>query len=181
MSLTDSDYVRFCRDGHPEMFRHLVSRYQTPLIKHLSSRLRDENEAAEAAQEAMVRAYSALPKLKKTESFFSWLLGIADRVAGEMHRVRRRPVASLDLDSVVGPSNVARDPEGCSSEQLTRAIAELPEAYREVILLRFYGGQSCSEICTNLGISLGTVTSRLSRAYVLLRNALHKLYQENRP
>ena len=56
--------------------------------------------------------------------------------------------------------------------ELSQAVAELPEAYKQVILMRFYGGQSCAEIGRNLGVSLGTVTSRLSRAYALLREAL---------
>ncbi len=52
---------------------------------------------------------------------------------------------------------------------MTEAVARLPDTYREVILLRFYGGQSCAEISRDLGVPLGTVTKRLSRAYALLR------------
>ena len=44
-------------------------------------------------------------------------------------------------------------------------MAKLPETYREVIVLRFYDGQSCAEIGRGLDIPLGTVTKRLSRAY----------------
>ena len=57
-------------------------------------------------------------------------------------------------------------------------MAGLPEAYKQVILMRFYGGQSCAEIGRNLGVSLGTVTSRLSRAYALLREAL-RTHEQN--
>jgi RNA polymerase sigma-70 factor, ECF subfamily len=161
------------------MFRHLVMRYEGPLIKHLVRRLGDENEAVEAAQETMVRAYFTLPKLKKAESFFPWLLGIADRVAQEMRRARRRHPTSLDIEAIsaltetdllVQDSHL--DPELC------QAVAELPQPYRQVILMRFYGGQSCAEISLNLGVSLGTVTSRLSRAYAVLREVL-RTHEQN--
>ena len=70
--------------------------------------------------------------------------------------------------------------DGQPGPELSQAVAELPEAYRQVILLRFYGGQSCAEIGRNLGVSLGTVTSRLSRAYALLREALRTHEQMRR-
>ncbi len=55
---------------------------------------------------------------------------------------------------------------------LERAIGELPDAYREVVLLRYYAGRSCSQVAEDLGIPLGTVTKRLSRAYAMLRESL---------
>lgn len=177
--MTDEEYVRLCLGGRPEMFRHLVTRYESVLIKHLTGRLGDENEAAEAAQEAMVRSYFALPRLKQAGSFFPWLLGIADRVARELRRGRRRHPAALDFAAVAdlpGPDLAVQDSQ--SGPELSQAVAELPEAYKEVILMRFYGGQSCAEIGRNLGVSLGTVTSRLSRAYALLRQALRTLEQD---
>jgi RNA polymerase sigma factor (sigma-70 family) len=65
-----------------------------------------------------------------------------------------------------------------ADRDLGPAVAELPELYRQVILLRFYGNQSCAEISANLGVSLGTVTSRLSRAYLLLRKSLEQDQRE---
>jgi RNA polymerase sigma-70 factor (ECF subfamily) len=171
--MTDEEYVRLCVGGRPEMFRHLVERYESALFKHLIGRLGDEDEAAEAAQESLVRAYFALPRLEKAGSFFPWLLGIADRVAREMRRARRRHPTSLDagvVSAVPGPE--VSVPDGFSDAELVRAVAELPEPYQQVILMRFYGGQSCAQISRNLGVSLGTVTSRLSRAYSVLREAL---------
>ncbi len=172
MCQTDGECVRGCLDGQPEMFRQLVLRYQVPLVKHLAGRLGDDNEAAEAAQETMVRAYFALPKLKKVESFYAWLLGIAERVARETQRTRGRRIGSLDVESVPDRTEVVTDQGLCPDGALSRAVAELPEAHRQVVLLRFYGGLSCAEISRNLDVPLGTVTSRLSRAYALLREAL---------
>jgi RNA polymerase sigma-70 factor, ECF subfamily len=162
--------VRFCLDGHPEAFRHLVARYQTPLMRHLRFRLGDMSEAAEVAQETFVRAYFALGNLRKPEAFFSWLFGIADRVAKETHRaaMRRRSVDFEQVEQAAPPG----EQDAGADDAVTEAVTRLPDAYREVIVLRFYGGQSCVEISRDLGVPLGTVTKRLSRAYALLRERL---------
>jgi hypothetical protein len=66
--------------SEPAAFRQLVERYQSLLIRSLYARLGNAEEATEAAQETFVRAYFALPQLRKPASFSSWLLGIARRV-----------------------------------------------------------------------------------------------------
>jgi RNA polymerase sigma-70 factor, ECF subfamily len=86
MNLTDKKYVERCRDGHPEDFGLLVDRYQKPLFSYLASRLGNRLRTEEAAQESFVRAFLYLKKLRKPESFYSWLLGIAGRVAKEQFR-----------------------------------------------------------------------------------------------
>src|SRR5271157_4912597 len=92
MDLTDKEQVERCRDGHPEAFGLLVDRYQKPLFSYLASRVQNFPQAEEAAQESFVRAFLSLKKLRKPESFYSWLLGIAGRVAKEQFRsqLRRR-------------------------------------------------------------------------------------------
>src|SRR4051794_4779342 len=90
MNVADKEYVESCRDGHPDDFRLLVDRYQKPLFSFLAGRIRDHAQAEEAAQESFVRAFLSLKKLRKPESFYSWLLGIADRVAKEQFRWEQR-------------------------------------------------------------------------------------------
>ena len=90
MDLTDQEYVERSRDGHPEDFALLVHRYQGPLFSYLAGRLGDHLQAEEAAQESFVRAFLSLKKLRKPESFYSWLLGIAGRVAKEQFRSQER-------------------------------------------------------------------------------------------
>ena len=174
MCHTDQECVRLCLNGDPEMFRHLVLRYEVPLLKHLVGRLGNEVEAGEAAQETMVRAYSNLRSLKKAESFYAWLFGIANRVALESNRHNKRHVKSIDIETVADKAESCDGQSYRPDQALVRAIADLPEVYQQVILLRFYGDQSCAEISRSLNVSLGTVTSRLSRAYSLLRKALRK-------
>ena len=167
MCRTDRECIEHCLDGRPDAFRHLVGRYQAVLVTYLAGHLGNRERAEEAAQEAFVRAYFALGKLKKPDSFFSWLLGIAGRVAMEQQRTERR-----QREVAATRGTVAAGSEASDDLPLQQAIAGLPDVYREVVLLRYYGGRSCVQIAEDLGIPLGTVTKRLSRAYTMLRDSL---------
>ncbi len=168
MDLTDKECVERCCDGQQEDFRLLVERYQKPLFSFLAGKLRDPLQAEEAAQESFVRAFLSLKKLRKPESFYSWLLGIGGRVAKEQFRAaehRRR-------DTEVAETLIADVTDSREDYPLEEAIAALPESYRQVILLRYYEGLSCQEVATRLNAPLNTVTKTLSRAYALLRQEL---------
>ncbi len=165
MNHTDQECVRLCLDGHPGAYRSLVERYEAPLVAFMTGRLGDADKAREAAQEAFVRSYFSLSKLRKPGSFFAWLCGIAERVAREESRKQSREVTgseNLDLRAADPPADL----------ETREVVASLGEPYREVILLRYYGGFSCAEVSEKLGVPVGTVTKRLSRAYAMLRKKL---------
>ena len=175
MSENDKYYVERCLDGHPDDFRYLVRRYQAPLLANLAGKLGDKDRAEEAAQETLVRAYFNMGKLKKPDAFFSWLLGIADLVAKEQRRreqLQRRRQIVRSFAEEAPPTELSQD------YALESAIAELPEAYRKIILLRYYGEHSCNQIAEQLDMPLGTVTKTLSRAYAMLRESLQQQEQE---
>jgi RNA polymerase sigma factor (sigma-70 family) len=171
MSETDKYYIERCLDGHPDDFRYLVRRYQAALLAHLAGKLGNKDKAEETAQECFVRAYFSMEKLRKPQVFFSWLLGIADRVAKE--HLRRENIRK-QKEAVVSFLQDARRPELSQDYALEGAIAALPESYRKVILLRYYGSHSCNQIADRLEMPLGTVTKMLSRAYAMLRESLQQ-------
>jgi RNA polymerase sigma-70 factor, ECF subfamily len=171
MTESDSFYIERCLDGHPDEFRHLVRRYQSALVEGLTYRLKNRYQAEETAQEAFVRAWFNLSKLKKPDSFFSWLTGIAHRVAMEFQRKDKNLLRQNDKLSIFPTTLSAERPPDVD---LDRAIADLPDAYRDIILLKFYSGQSCKEIAESLDVPLGTATKMLSRAYAMLRQSLEK-------
>ena len=166
MAESDQYYIEQCLNGQPDEFRHLVQRYQAALLAFLAGKTGNKAIAEDAAQETLVRAYFGLSGLKKRDSFYSWLLGIASRVAKEQLRGKIR---FGDIDSAVqGPSET----EQLQTFALERAISKLPDSSREVILLKFYTGLSCAEIAQQLEMPIGTVTKMLSRAYAKLRQLL---------
>lgn len=165
MTESDQYYIEQCLNGHPDEFRSLVRRYQAALSAYLSGKLANRSLAEEAAQETFVRAYFGLSELKKRQSFYSWLLGIANRVAKEQLR-EAKPFAEVNCLAQKAQEERKVDVE------LEKAIVELPDSYREIVLLRFYAGQSCSQIAEQLNMPIGTVTKQLSRAYAKLRQLL---------
>jgi RNA polymerase sigma-70 factor (ECF subfamily) len=169
MTENDQFYVEQCLDGRPDEFRHLIRRYQTALTAYLTSKLGNKTNAEEAAQETFVRAYFGLKDLKKRESFSSWLLGIAGRVAKEQFRNK---IQLADIDCLA--EQQCREQKAGDDFELQRAFSQLPDSYREIILLRFYASQSCQQIAENLDMPLGTVTKTLSRAYTELRRLLER-------
>jgi RNA polymerase sigma factor (sigma-70 family) len=173
MGTTDKYYIERCLNGHADDFRHLIRRYQGPLLAHLAGRSKSRDLAEETAQETMVRAYFALGKLKKPNSFFSWLLGIANRVTKEHQRdiQQRNRIAKVMSEN-------KNDPELSHDLALEKAVAALSPAYRDVVLLRYYGDCSCNDIAEQLDVPLGTVTKQLSRAYAMLRTSLQQQNSE---
>jgi len=169
---SDRYYVERCLDGHRDDFRHLVRRYEKPLLAGIRCRQVRPEAAEDAAQEALLRAFSGLASLKKPESFFSWLLGIAYHVLQERADRERRERAGLArMAAETRTADAAAEPWS-GDAALEAALAALPDGYRQVVLLRYYGDCSCAEVAERLGIPIGTVTKRLSRAYEDMRRSL---------
>lgn len=167
MAESDQYYIEQCLNGHPDEFRGLVRRYQAALSAYLAGKLGNRSSAEEAAQETFVRAYFGLSELKKRESFYSWLLGIASRVAKEQLRNTKE---YADMDCL---AQQASKEEKKGDVELQKAIAELPDSCREIVFLRFYANQSCSQIAEQMNMPIGTITKQLSRAYTKLRQLLN--------
>jgi RNA polymerase sigma-70 factor (ECF subfamily) len=167
MPENDGFYIQRCLDGHPDDFRHLVRRYKGPLLGHLAGLLQRSDLAEEALQEVFVRCYFGLSSLQKQTSFFPWMLGVANRVAKEMFRIEQKQrQAAVKLAQMPPHSNSKRD------WPLAKTIAKLDDFYRQLILLRYYGGHSCKDVAAILNIPIGTVTKSLSRAYSQLRDMM---------
>jgi RNA polymerase sigma-70 factor, ECF subfamily len=169
MAESDRFIIQQCLDGRPDEFRHLIKRYQSGVMAFLTGKLKDKNLVEEAAQETFVRAYFNLSTLRSPEKFLSWLIGIADRVAKEQLRYRKKAIGLENIkdipcqDTVVSPDY-----------EVEEAVSLLDEPYRQVVMLRFYSGQSCQQIAEAIDVPIGTVTKQLSRAYEKLRIFLKK-------
>lgn len=153
--------VRRAQLGSAAAFEELVHLYGQHLYRFLALRLADESDARDALQETLVAAWQGLPALKRPESFWPWLAGIAAHKAADA--VRKRPPAGGDAELV--------SVETAETVEIRRALASLPTHFREILLLRHVLGLSEQETALALGVRLGTVKSRTSRA----RRALEKL------
>ena len=132
--------------------------------------LADDARARDATQEALMRAWSRRHRRRRGVSWWTWAAGFAVRICRETRR-KPPPVAlPVGLDLALA-SDTGELSEG-DTERLTvvhRAIAELPDRQREVLVLRMLLGQSTAETASTLGCPEGTVKSNLHKAVGSLR------------
>ena len=160
----------------PGAYEELVRRYQRRLY-NLAGRLTgDREEAEDLAQEALVRAYVALPRFRKGERFSPWVYKIAVNLCINYLRRRKTLVALNDQAPFVDRSPTPEQSleRGETQATVQKAILALPEQYRAVILMRHQQELSYSEIAEALGLPLGTVKTHLFRA----REMLHRLLSQ---
>ena len=166
-SRTDSECVELCLDGHPEAFGELVERYRPALWSYVHGMVGNAEQTEETVQEAFVRAYFSLQNLRKQEAFYSWLFGIAGNVLREERRAKSR------REKLSPRGFPGRDQKAPSyDDELQLAVVRLSPPYRDAILLHYYSGLSCAEVAERMGLSVGTVTKNLSRAYAMLRTTM---------
>ncbi len=179
----DERLVELALDGDERAFGTLVQRYQRRLTAFLGQLVGDIELARELSQEAFIRAWSALDRFDPRYRFSTWLFRIAHNLGIDQLRRRRLYTVSLyrrdaNGDEVeVAVVDSQKDPLGhCENQELARtirgAIDDLRPEYRELVLLRHFGGLSYQEIADFKEMPLGTVKNKLFRAHSVLRKAL---------
>ena len=148
-------------------FDELVRAHAGDLYRFAYWLARDRQQAEDIVQEALLRGWRALPRLRDARAAKSWLFSI---VRNEHRRLIARngpPLESIDDDAL----EVADERLGPFGLEMRDAIMALPIAYAEPLALQVLGGFSCAEIAAMLQTSEGAVMTRLTRA----RQALKRL------
>ena len=148
--------------------------------------VRDEEDAADAAQDAFVRAYRALDTFDTSRAFRPWLLRIVTNVALNSTRASKRRQAATER--LVPDSEVEGHPQpeaaAEAAEQAARvweAIGGLSDDDQNLIYLRYYLESSEAEAAEAIGRPVGTVKSRLHRALRRLRQVIEDHYPDLQP
>ncbi|MBM3502094.1 MAG: sigma-70 family RNA polymerase sigma factor, partial [Armatimonadetes bacterium] len=148
-----------------------VARYQRPLVNFAYRYLGHRDDAEDAAQEAFVRVYLALRRLRRLGSFSTYLFATALNVCRRRAKARQQPITP--------PTGLAieRGPEAALERKtdlgrLLVAISALPEEYRSVVSLRIEDELSYAEIGRIVGAEEGTCRVRFHRAKEMLQAAL---------
>ena len=141
---------------------------------------RDPSDAEEAAQDGFVKAYRALGRFRRGAPFRPWLLQIVANEARNRRRsAGRRANLALRLADETRPGDAVPSPEaellsGARRAELLAAVEALREEERLVVSCRFFLGLSEDETAQTLGLKLGTVKSRTSRALAQLRQEVER-------
>lgn len=185
-ALDDMALARLCGTRDREALRHLISTNNQRLFRTAWSILKDRNEAEEAVQATYLNAFAAIDNFEGRSSLSTWLTRIAvNEAIGRMRSQRRRRIR-LESDGVavletyrerLAQASAAPAPDASvAREQLRqlieRAVAELPDIFRSVFVLREVEGLSIEETAEALAIPTATVKTRLLRARRKLQQAL---------
>ena len=178
--LEDTDLIDRARTGDVAAYEVLVRRYQD-LAMRTAYLVAPEADAADAVQDAFLKAYAALPRFREGAPIRPWLLRIVANEARNRRRsADRRAGLALRAAAVEARGEVAVSPESAAlaeerRRQLHAALARLRDEEREVIGARYFLGLSEAETAVALEIPAGTVKSRTSRALGRLRLAIAEL------
>ena len=183
--------VELARAGDEAAFEKLVTLYERKVYATAFRYTANEHDAMDISQEVFIRVFRFIHTFNLESSFSTWIYRITVNVCKD-HLRKRASRAELPLeltdeesgeytveisDSTYDPVELYEQAE--LRQEIRRAIDDLPDNYKEIVLLRDIGGLSYDEISQTLDIEVGTVKSRLSRAREKLRNFL--LQNGNKP
>ncbi len=181
----EQDLIQSVQRGQHELFYELVRPYERRVYAAALAILRNEHDAEDAAQEAMLKAFANIRQFRAEARFSTWLIQITVNEA-LMRRRRERTVPMEGLDnrandeSEYAPRDFADWREIPSEalerkevrQRLAQALGTLDRKYREVFMLRDMEHLNIQETAEALGISVASVKTRLLRARLMLRDLL---------
>jgi RNA polymerase sigma-70 factor (ECF subfamily) len=185
---TDLNLVKLARNGDRNAYRVLVERYQRKVYSVCYGMVRNPDDAMDMVQETFIRVFKNIERFEGSSSFYTWIYRIASNCCIDHIRKAQR-AREVDYDDTIGrdesadgeevtlPDRLGISPAHVLSrrELVTKiedALQTLSPAHREAILLREVEGLSYQEIADALGISIGTVMSRLHHARKNMQKAL---------
>ena len=188
--MDDHALLEATRTGDELAFQELVRRYRNPITNFVYRMLNDYERAVDLAQETFIRVYTSAERYQATYSFSTYIYRIASNLAISDLRQRKRrnliPIPSFfsdkdgdELEIELPDTRQVRADDAMIADErrkaVSTAIASLPEKYRAAVVLRDIEGRSYEEISDVLGLSDGTVKSRINRARNLLKEKLRDL------
>lgn len=184
----DQALVERAQQGDHKAFELLVSKYQRRLKRLLARFVKDEHEVNDVTQEALIKAYRALPNFRGESAFYTWLYRIGINTAKNFLATNgKKMVISADVANEEGEmfdlSDQLADDHTPEAEMMNReilqtveaAVARLPEDLRRAITLREMEGLSYDEIAQIMDCPIGTVRSRIFRAREVIAKDLRPL------
>ncbi|MFO1459069.1 MAG: sigma-70 family RNA polymerase sigma factor [Verrucomicrobiota bacterium] len=186
----DDALVGWSQQGDTEAFEQLVFRHRDKIYARAMLMMRNEEEALDLSQEAWVKAWQRLHQFQGDSSFATWMTRIVINLClDQIRRQKKTRSESIEqLEEDAGgverqmPVEVINPTEGLEKTELRRrideAMSKLTEAHRVVLVMHEFEGLQYKEIADRIGISIGTVMSRLFYARRRLASLLQSLRRE---
>ena len=179
---TEGELIDHAQNGDVDAFSSLMEGLQPRLLSQAIVFCSDSDLARDLVQETMIAAWKSLKRFDGSCQLFTWLYVILQRQHGRARGWFSRRLPSPTAEQILAASRreTAADTEGSGfgadeSQLLRSLVSALPPKHREVIRLRFYADASEAETASALGISVGTVKSRLHNALKKMQGMREKL------
>lgn len=168
--------------GDEAAFSSIVREYEAAVYRYALSFCQNQEDAFDISQEAFLKLWKTLPRFKGNCSPKTWIMGIVRSVAIDFLRAKR-PTLSLYADGEL-PIEIPDDSDGADPQRayerkeraalVRAAVASLPRDLAETLYLREFEELSYEEIARILGVRVGTIKSRISRARDGVKEFLEK-------
>ena len=188
--LSDEELIlEFQKNNTERAFEILVQRYKNPLVNFVFRYLGDYESCVDVVQETMIKVYRYKDTYQSIARFSTWIYTIAGNLAKtELQRRKRRSILSInafgkdnDEDYEIPDENYRPDTitdSGIKDEIIQKAFMKVSEAYRKAVILRDIQELSYEEIAEIMGITVGTVKSRINRGRAQLQKLLKGIHNE---
>jgi len=187
--LSDEELIaEFQQNNTIKAFEILVQKYKNPLINFVYRFLGDYESCTDVVQETMIKFYRNKDSYQSIAKFSTWIYTIAGNLARtEYQRRRRRKIFSINAygennenyeipDESYRPDVITDS--GIKDKIIQKALLKVSKAYREAVILRDIQELSYEEIAEIMGITVGTVKSRINRGRAQLQKLLKNIYNE---
>lgn len=173
---TDADLVGQAKNGSKKALDELVHRHHASVFRSVFAMLRDEDAAADATQDAFIKAMRALDRFRGDASFRTWIVAIAvNEVRGQMRTAKRRREDALDAaPEIVSAEQDAlhRVEQADQVDRIRAALETLPEKQRLAVGLRIFEGMSFKEVGRAIDSSEGAARVNYHHGLKRLREML---------
>lgn len=190
LGTSDLNLVKRVRNGDKDAFRELVEQYQRKVFSIAYGMVNNREDAMDLVQESFLKVHNNLGRFEGSSSFYTWLYRIVVNVCIDHIRKSGRRIkvdyddqilreGSVEGDDRIRPSVLNVDPVKAHGrkellEKIRSALEELSPIHKEAIVLRELQGLSYEEMASVMGVSKGTVMSRLHHARKNLQGLLHE-------
>jgi RNA polymerase sigma-70 factor (ECF subfamily) len=183
-SISDSKLVSLYKNGNEEAFEQLVGRHKSKIFTTIYLIVKDNYIAEDLLQETFIKVINTIKSSRYNEEgkFLPWILRIAHNLAIDHFRKEKRypTIIMEDGNSVFNTLEFSEDSiesrqiQKDTHAKLRKLIQELPEAQKEVLIMRHYMQMSFQEIAETTGVSINTALGRMRYALINLRKKMQK-------
>jgi len=179
---TEAEIIKACKRGDRTAFRDLFEAHKDRVYTIAFHYGGDETTARDVTQQVFLKLFTIIGQFREDSQFTTWLYRIVANACADEHRRRRRFVPFSPAVEVSHMTTRSTQEESYQRRQVADSVrdasSELTPKLRLPILLKYVEGMSYEEISESLGISIGTVSSRLNRGHKMLAQKLAHLRGE---